>query len=251
MKKNFTISVGSLTSCLRGVVYKKQEVPKPPLHPEIEKTLDFFRTLAELGMKIQKELYGFWEKKGSLIKKEDWIPRTPPGFTGKFDAVCRIGGRTVLYEIKGAGNSFFEWVSKYKQPRPEHAFQVLTYYHLLKDEFPDLEPRILYVSRNAYKYDKTLKGVEVLVEIDNNHLAEASRRSELVRSALNGGDLPKPTPAISKSFPSDQLDIDMNALVCRYHALCLEDNDWYAKAKKELGDEVPDIKQALAEAEPF
>ncbi|MDO8435561.1 MAG: hypothetical protein Q7S89_02665 [bacterium] len=249
--KPFTISVGSLTSCLRGVVYEKQGVAHPPLHPEIVKTLDLFRTFAELGQKIQKQLYAFWLQKGSLVRTEDWIPRTPSGFTGKFDAICTIGGKTVLYEIKGAGKSFFAWVKEHKKPRPEHAFQVLTYYHLFKDAYPDLEPRILYVSRNALKYDNALRGVEVPIEISDDQFEEAKRRADLVRAALAGGELPPPTPAIVKSFPEETMNVDLSALTCRHHALCLEDENWYAKAMRELGNDITDIEKALTASEPF
>lgn len=248
--KKFTISAGDVTNCLRGVVYKKMDKEKPPLHPEIEKLLALFREFADLGQQIQNKVRKFWQDKGVLIAKEDWIPFNDFGFTGKFDAICTIKGKLILYEIKGAGNSFFNWVSENKQPRPEHKIQLMIYYEMLKKNFPGLEPRLLYVSRNAFKYDRKLKGVELPITYTEDEFKVAINNANLVRIALEGGELPPAAPAIVFTFPDNKKDVNMTAITCRHHALCLDNKNWFAETKKKLGENVEDIKEELEEV-PF
>ena len=231
----FTISATAVTGCLRGVVFAKQGAIAPPLHPEIRERLDLFRTFAEVGQRIQSAVRTFWQSKGVLEQEEEWIPRTDAGFTGKFDAICRINGRPVVYEIKGSSKSFFAWVSAHRQPRPEHRVQVMLYHRLLAPSLPDLDARLLYVSRNAFTRDRTLRGVEVPITYTENDFQSVVAQAAAVRDALQGGDLPVPAPAIDTAWPDERRDVSLKAMMCRHHALCLDNENWYTDAQTELG----------------
>lgn len=233
--KRFTISATSVTGCLRGVVFEKQQLSPPPLHPDIERTLAHFRTLALVGQRIQKALAAFWTEKGALVHADDWIPFNPYGFTGRFDALCTIQGKCVLFEIKGASRSFFEWVSAHREARPEHRMQLQVYAQLLREAYPDVEPRMLYVSRYFFEHERTLKGVEVPIVHDGALFGEAVERAQAVASALQGGSLPEPLPAIGQKFPEGAPDIPLGAITCRHHVRCLGDEHWYERACAELG----------------
>lgn len=248
--KPFFISATAVTNCLRGVVFQKQQKTPTQLHPEIKELLDLFRTFADVGQRIQTQLRTFWQQKGVLVKAEEWIPRNEVGFTGKFDAICRINGRTVVYEIKGASKSFFTWVSEHKAPRPEHKMQVMIYHRLLSRELPDLDVRLLYVSRNTFTREGKLKGIEVPIEYSDEEFQTAVDRAAAVRTALDGGPLPDAAPAVDIAWPETKRDVSMKALTCRHHGLCLDDADWYMTAKKELGQEVAPMPEQTPDPEP-
>ena len=240
-KKKFFISAGKITSCLRGVVYDKRQEKAPPLHPEIERILAMFRGFAETGQEIQNELREFWRKKGVLVADEDFIPFNDYGLTGRYDAICQIKGKLIIYEIKGAGKGFFKWVMVNKKARPEHKIQLMIYHVMLKEKYPDLEPRIMYVSRDILKNEKKLKGVEVPITYTEEEFERAVHSAELVKNALEGGELPPAAPDVSPSFPYEKDEISLKALTCRHHALCMDNKNWYAEAMRKLGLEIEDI----------
>lgn len=229
-----TISATDITNCLRGVVFKKQKIIAPELHPEIQKTLSFFSTLADLGKQIEAEVINFWRKKNCLISPGDFIPNESYGFTGRFDAICKINGKTILFEIKGAGRHFFGLVNQTKESRSYHKIQTMIYHHSLLDKYPDLNAHILYISRDEFKRGN-LKSVDIPIDYTENDFITVKNRADLVQKALEGGELPPAVPAIEFNSETNNEDISINAITCRHHALCLSDDDWYIHALEKLG----------------
>lgn len=227
-----TISATDITNCLRGIVYKKQKKEAPPLHPELMAQFNLFRTFGETGQAIQNRLTAFWKKKGSLVSSGDFIPSEEYGFTGRYDTICKIGNKLVLYEIKGAGKSFFEKVRESKEPRDYHKVQLMIYHRSLLQQYPDIEPRLLYVSRSIFRGGK-LMGVEIPVHYTDDEFQNAMSNAELVRKALVGEELPPAVPAIEMYEGKNM--VSMNAMMCRHHALCLDNDHWYEDTKRELG----------------
>ncbi len=239
------ISATDITGCLRGLVYKKRGTAAPPLHPDILRTLELFRTFGETGQAIQQKLTAFWRAKGCLVDGGDFIP-SDAGFTGRYDTICQIRGKLVLYEIKGVSQHFFAWVKEHREPRPYNVIQLMLYHKALLPRYPDIEPRLLYASRVLFKQGK-LAGVEIPVSYSEQQYGRALADASSVRDALAGGQLPAAWPAIEHDPQTGKPDIAMNALTCRHHALCLDDEQWYAKAKRELGADVDDIAAEAAD----
>ncbi len=230
--RNETISATDITNCLRGIVFKKQKKEAPTLHPELLAQFDLFRTFGETGQAIQNRLTAFWSKKGSLVSAGDFIPSEAFGFTGRYDTICTIGNKLVLYEIKGAGKTFFDEVRESKQPRDYHKVQLMIYHRSLLEHYPDIEPRLLYVSRSVFREGK-LMGVEIPIHYTDEEFHNAVDNADLVRRALLGGTLPPAVPA-TEEYHGKQV-VSMNAMMCRHHALCLENDHWYEDTKRELG----------------
>lgn len=227
-----TISATDITNCLRGVVYKKQKKEPPPLHPELLAQFDRFRAFGETGQAIQNRLTAFWRAKGSLVSPGDFIPAEEFGFTGRYDAICRIRNALVLYEIKGVSASFFDEVRASKRGRDYHRIQLMVYHHALAERYPGIEPRLLYVSRSLFRKG-TLAGVEIPINYTEGEFQKVTADADLVRAALRGGALPPAASAIEE-FEGKQV-ISMNAMLCRHHALCLGNDHWYEDAKRTLG----------------
>lgn len=240
MPNRVPISATDITNCLRGIVFKRQNKVAPPLHPDIMKTLDLFRTFGDTGQAIQRTITNFWRKKGVLVSAGDPIASTD-GFSGRFDALCQIHGKLVLYEVKGVSQTFFDWVKEHRVARPYNKIQLMIYHKALRDEYPELEPRLLYVSRNQYTKG-TLTSVEIPISYSDDEFQRVCANAEHVQSALTGGELPAAAPAIETDPQTGERVISMNAITCRHHALCLENGHWYEDAKKELG-------QALSSSE--
>lgn len=243
--RNETISATDVTNCLRGVYYKKQKKEAPPLHPELLKQFDLFRTFGETGQAIQNRLTAFWKKKGSLVSGGDFIPSDQLGFTGRYDTICKIGNKLVLYEIKGAGKSFFDEVRESKKPRDYHKTQLMIYHKALLDQYPDIEPRLLYVSRSIFREGK-LMGVEIPIAYTDEEFQTAMERANLVRAAMAGGELP-PAVGSTEEYDGKQV-VSMNAMMCRHHALCLNNDHWYEDTKRELGIPMDDEQEPEPES---
>lgn len=246
-----TISATDITNCLRGVMYKKQKKEAPPLHPELLKQFDLFRTFGETGQAIQNRLTAFWQKKGSLVSSGDFIPSEELSFTGRYDTICKIGDKLVLYEIKGASKSFFDEVRESKKPRDYHKVQLMIYHRSLLRQYPDIEPRLLYVSRSIFNQGK-LMGVEVPIHYSEEEFQKAMSDANLVRKALSGGKLPPAVPA-TEEYEGKKV-VSMNAMMCRHHALCLDNDHWYEDTKRGLGlpmDDQTEPEQESVDDVPF
>lgn len=223
----FPLSPGNLTACWRGVYYEKKQFPKPSLYPDIEKTLEHFRQLAELGQKFQRSLTTTWRQRGTLVEPERWLPDNQWNIRGKFDAICDNHGTPTLVEIKGAGDRFFEWYKAKQQPLPAHRLQVLTYLLIMRDQFPGLQPVVLYVNR------ATKTTLLLPVTWNENDLLGIQTNVEKLRGYLENDELPPPAENIVRHLITGDPDVNLTAITCRYHTLCTDDERWYPKAMQE------------------
>jgi hypothetical protein len=228
-----TISATDITKCLRGVVYKKQGKERPKLHPEIKELLEMFRKLGKIGYQIQDKVVEFWRNKGSLIEADGWVPVEQYGFTGRFDAICKIQGKTVLYEIKGVSHSYYEWVAESKQARDYNKIQTMIYHQSMLGKYPDLEPRILYFSRKLFKQGQ-LKPIEIKIDYSEDDFRKIQKNSKQIHLAISGGEMPPHLPDIEIDQITGKKIVSFGAMTCEYHALCTGDGNWYEHAKEKV-----------------
>lgn len=221
---SFPLSPGDLTSCWRGVYYKRKKVETPSLHPDIKETLEFFRSLGQLGSAFQKYLTADWRKRGVLLASESWLPDNPWNIKGKFDAICRVDDVPSVVEIKGAGDTYYNWYQKQQAPLPSHKTQVLVYYLIMREEYDGLVPRVLYVNR------KTRKSFAIDVQYTEDELTTLIDRIETLHHYLENDELPPPAPNIESHLVTGQRGVSMAALTCHYHTLCTNNPHWYEDA---------------------
>lgn len=215
-------------SCPRGVFYKKKKEPQPLVHPKIAELWQLFGRLQEQGQKIQQMITREFQEKGLLISPEKFIPWNDYRLTGKYDAICRINGEFVLYEIKGAGSTILEY-AKNRAPEPygEHRIQVIIYHYFLRKNFPGIKPRILYVGR------KTNERLEIPIEYEETEALKILEEAKNLLDSIEKDELPPMPETISFNKFTGKFDISMKALTCKHHALCLNDEHWYEKAMQE------------------
>lgn len=225
--KRLIISAGDLTSCPRGVYYKKKKAPEPLVHPKIAEIWQLFGMLAEKGKLIQQRITEEWQTKGLLISPERFIPWND-FVSGKYDAIVQIDGNLVLYEIKGGGKAIFENELEAPEAYNEHRLQVMLYHHFLKNNFPNLRARILYVERSGQRK------LEIPVTYEENEIITLLEKAKKLKEHIETNILPEPAKTISLNKFTNEYDVSMAAITCKYHALCLQDDHWYEKALQEV-----------------
>jgi len=227
-RNKFYISANDLTSCPSGVFYKKKKTPLPLVHPRIAEIWQVFGRLQEKGQKIQKMVMEEWQRGNVLVSPERFIPWNDFGITGKYDAIVRINGEFILYEIKGAGKQIFDNELDKPEPFDAHRSQVIIYHYFLRKNFPGIKAKILYVERSG---DRRL---EITIEYEDK---EFLKNLEIVKSfqeALDKDIPQQPKPTIAWNKFQNRYDLSMAAITCKYHALCLKDDKWYEKAVLEV-----------------
>lgn len=225
--KKLTISAGDLTSCPRGVYYKKKKIPEPLVHPKIAEIWQLFGMLAEKGKQIQQKVIQEWQSQGLLISPERFIPWNDV-VSGRYDAVVRVGGEMILYEIKGGGKAVFDNKLEKPEAYDEHRLQVILYHYFLKRNFPGLKPRVLYIERSGEKR------LEIPVEYGEQEITDLIQKATALKESIEKEVLPDPVKTISWNKFKGERDVSMAAITCRYHSLCLQDEYWYSKAMEEV-----------------
>lgn len=228
--KKLTISAGDLMSCPRGVYYKKKKTTEPLVHPKIAEIWQLFGMLAEKGKLIQQNVIHEWQTKGLLISPERFIPWND-FVSGKYDAIVRIDGDLILYEIKGGGKAIFENELEAPEAYNEHRLQVMLYHHFLKNNFPNLKVRILYVERSGQRR------LEIPITYEEKEIIMLLEKAKKLREHIETNILPEPVETIFWNKFYQKHDITLAAITCKYHALCLQDDHWYEKALRDLKKE--------------
>ncbi len=223
-QKKLTISAGDLNSCPRGVYYKKKGTPEPLVHPKIAEIWQLFGRLQEMGQVVQKSVTQEWISNGSLLSPERFIPWNDY-VTGKYDAIVKVGGKPVLYEIKRAGKAIRE--SKTPAYYNEHRNQLIIYHYFLKRNFPGLAPKLLYADSKGYR-------LEIPVDYEEKEVLALLEKAKKLKEAIENNILPDLLEMFSISKFTGKKEIAMSAITCRYHGLCLEDDRWYPKALEEV-----------------
>lgn len=223
-QKKLTISAGDLNSCPRGVYYKKRQTPEPLVHPKIAEIWQLFGRLQEMGQVVQKTITQQWISDGSLLSPERFIPWNDY-VTGKYDAIVKVDGKPVLYEIKRAGKAIRE--AKTPVFYDEHRLQLIIYHYFLKRNFPGLTPKLLYADSKGYR-------IEIPVDYEEKEVLDLLNKAKKLKENIETNIPPDCLETISISKFTGKHEIAMSAIICKYHGLCLEDDHWYTKALEEL-----------------
>lgn len=221
-------SAWDIISCLRGVYYKKKKIPLPLIHPEIVKIRENYARVAEAGRLIQQKLRRKWMADHVLLAAENKIPNDWDLWC-KFDALCKVNGKLILYEIKGVGEDFFERVRKTGEPRKDNRIQLIIYHHFLRQKYPDLKPVLLYVNRK--NPDQTL---EIAIEYSDDEVEEIHQTVLMLKEGIEKEMPPEPTGNIIIDPYEKRYLVNPVAITCEYHGLCTGDDYWYPKAIEEI-----------------
>lgn len=217
-------SAGDIISCPRGVYYKKRKFPLPFLHPEVVKIKENFARVAEAGKQIQQRLRRKWMSDHVLLAAENKIPNDW-GLWCRFDALCRINGQLILYEIKGVSEDFFERIKKTGEPRKDNRIQLILYHYFLSSKYPNLKPILIYVNRKDP--DQIL---EIPVEYSEQELESIHQTVLRLKEGIEKEIPPEPVENIIFDTYEKIYVVNPVAITCDYHGICSDDDYWYPKA---------------------
>lgn len=222
--RKLTISTGDLNSCPRGVYYKKKGAPEPLVHPKIAEIWQLFGRLQEMGQVVQKNVTQEWISDGSLLSPERFIPWNDY-VTGRYDAIVKVNGKPVLYEIKRAGKAIRD--SKTPVFYDGHRSQLIIYHYFLRRNFPGLIPKLLYADSKGFR-------IEIPVDYEEKEVLSLLEKAKKLKESIENNILPDCLEIISTNKFTGKKEISMSAITCKYHGLCLGDDHWYSKALEEL-----------------
>jgi hypothetical protein len=220
-------SAWDIISCPRGVYYKKKKIPLPFLHPEVVKIRENYVRVAEAGKLIQQRLRSKWMADRVLLAAENKIPNDW-NLWCKFDALCRINGQLILYEIKGVGEEFFDRIRQTGKPREDNRIQIMIYHHFLQSKYPSLKPVLLYVNRK--NPDETL---EIPVEYSEDEIESLHEKVLMLKEGIEKEIPPEPIENIVFDSYEKRYMVNPVAITCDYHGICSSDDYWFPRAEEE------------------
>ncbi len=208
--------------------FLKNKVSQNQRFTPIGRMLEYFRTLAHTGRKVQDYITHVWRGRGTLVSGEHALPKNSWGLRGKYDAICNDNGKLVLVEIKSAGQQLYEWYKSAGRALPAHRVQLLTYYLVMREYYPAIDTQLLYVNR------KTRRAFALDITPTDEELCVLIEKIETLSALLRRGAMPPAAAAVEPDLMTGAPTLSMTALTCRYHVLCLEDDNWYEKAHQQL-----------------
>lgn len=226
--KKLHFSAWDIISCPRGVYYKKKRLPLPLLHPEIVKIRENYARVAEAGRLIQQGLRRKWIAERVLLAAENKI-HNDWDLWCKFDALCKINGQLVLYEIKGVGEDFFKRIRQTGEPRKDNRVQLIIYHHFLRQKYPELKPILLYVNRKDPE-----QILEIPIQYSEDDLEEIHKTVLMLKESVEKDTPPEPIENIILDPFKNRYMVNPVAITCEYHSLCNDDDYWYPKASEKI-----------------
>ncbi len=227
-KGRLYFSAWDILSCPLGVYYKKKKFPLPLVHPEIARIRENYARVAEAGRLIQQKLRRKWMADHVLLAAENKIPNDWDLWC-KFDALCKINGKLILYEIKGVGEDFFERIKRTGEPRKDNRIQLIIYHNFLRQKYPELKSILLYVNRKDP--EQTL---EIPLEYSNDEVEEIHHKVLALKDSIEKEIPPEPAGNITFDPYENRYMVNPVAITCEYHGLCNGDDYWYPKAEEKV-----------------
>lgn len=146
----------------------------------------------------------------------------------------------IVLEIKSIVEMGFKYRKSDGVPMDSHRKQAMFYLWKLRETYPDMKARVLYVDtsyQNLLEFD---------VELDQLLLGDMKRFWKSINEAVASKNPPPEAPSIVKDTKTGKWKVNFMAEWCRYHDKCTGDPEWKIKAIKkvaELNEELKSCKK--------
>lgn len=134
----------------------------------------------------------------------------------------------IVQEIKSIVQSGFQWRRSDSEPMSSHKKQIMFYLWKLREKYPWIQGRVLYVSTD---YQDLL---EFVVDFDPELIDDLKKFWSMVNEAVDTDTPPPPSPAIIQNERTGKYQINKKAEWCPYHIKCTGDPQWLSKAKRQV-----------------
>ncbi len=135
----------------------------------------------------------------------------------------------ILIEIKSTVLTGFKWREK-EGPSESHSKQIMFYLWKLREIYPWMKGRIIYVDtsyQNILEFD---------VDVDPQMIEDLKRFWSHINECVKNKELPPAAPDIVQDSKYKKWKVNYQAEWCKYHNLCTGDPDWLGKAIKKVAD---------------
>ena len=147
----------------------------------------------------------------------------------------------MLVEVKSIVEKGFDWRAKDGKPMDEHKNQIMFYLWKLKEKYPWIIGRIIYVDtsyQNILEFD---------VQFEEDSIENSKKFWHYINECLEENKQPEPAPAVVQNPKTGKWQVNFQADWCKYHILCTGDPMWKTKAiqkVEELNELIPTKKYA-------
>lgn len=230
--------LGMLFPKLKEVFWKeemKEKVKKFWNDPELTILQKFEKGLEVFEDGWQQVLFnGYTDPDIEMIETQHYIRDEKLDIGMRLDLLFRMKPGTkpsLIYEIKSMNSKGFWWMKKKTgkfEGKEEHINQAHLYLDYLVKEIPDIQARLLYVSRDDMMTE------EVIVEYNKAKAKVAKDKLKLLNSCWQT----KTVPPIESSivYEDGKYKVNWKAKYCSHHALCTGDTKWEQHAENEVAE---------------
>ena len=219
-----------LGGCLGGAYFRRKGAI--PSNPPDARSLRIMR----MGKKIEELVVDDFENHFKdnpeilLLETQGYMYDEALNASARYDILIVPRNLTPLvYEVKSVNSKAFWWMAKEGwKVKPEHEMQIQWYLHKLKSTYPDIEGRVLYVSRD----DLVIQ--ELSVEYDSTITKQSIDKFTLLDQCWKDQTPPPVEPAVVFNESGKKWQVNYKAKYCSHHSLCLDDVQWLEKAEKRV-----------------
>lgn len=213
-----------LGSCLTGAYYARLSPGKGLADARTQRIFDMGDIIHEYVEKLAADT-------GILVAKEEelHIVDEKNHARGRPDLLIKVGDHHILYDVKSMHHEGFWWMAKSGfDVKYHHKLQLHFYLRALKEQYPNLQGAILYVSRS----DLTFR--EVFVPYEESIIEEIDRQFGVLNKAWDEHLAPESAPTVIFNPEMNRWEVNWLAKYCSYHHLCTGNENWLEEAKKEV-----------------
>lgn len=134
----------------------------------------------------------------------------------------------IVLEIKSIVETGFRWRKKEQKPMEGHTKQLMFYLWKLKETYPNIKGRIIYVDCS---YQDIL---EFNVDLDSDVIRDCKKFWKAVNESVEAETPLPPAPSIVRSSMWGKWQVNYVAKWCQYHDKCTGDPKWLEKAEEEV-----------------
>lgn len=134
----------------------------------------------------------------------------------------------IVQEIKSIVSNGFRWRQQDDEPMSSHKKQLMFYLWKLREKYPNIQGRVLYVSTD---YQDLL---EFVVDYDETIIDDLKKFWSMINESVETDTPPPASPAVVQNPKTGKFQINYKAEWCPYHIKCTGDPNWLQKAKLEV-----------------
>ncbi|MEK6883779.1 MAG: hypothetical protein AABY22_29390, partial [Nanoarchaeota archaeon] len=221
-----------LGGCLGGAYFRRKG--ETPSNPPDARSLRIMRMGKKIEEMVVEDFQNYFKDKPEilLLDTQGYLLDEELSASARYDLlIVHRNLPPLVYEIKSVNSKAFWWMAKEGfKIKPEHELQIQWYLKKLIEKYPDIEGRVLYVSRDDL----------VIQELNTSYNPEIAKQSEekfrLLNECWRNQTLPPVEPAVVFNDANRKWQVNYKARYCSHHSLCLGNVNWGKEAELKVAE---------------